>query len=538
MEETVKFTISLIIIIVVSFLYGFGDRQSSKRLLEQVDVTNALISVRVYEKGKPIKGLKKANFRIIENGREMRINACYMGEKQLKPKSKGENFAAKTGISPRLFVLIFNIVDGRLDINTGIDFFFDQILQPNDRLILRTNNFFLKDRRVLNPQAEKKKIKKILRLEMRWARMTMGAMTNTLNLFIKEYEDIINFNATRTGGGGVGVGGERDVDPDGLIEKAVRSFITKYRVLLKEFRKTMIQVPLKEYIHLAAYLQDQKLEKWVLNFCQIARFPQPERNSELEQHIISRGYYLDINAAVNIPGSLPTDNIGKLFVNTGATFHTLLMKYQGESFNDMKGYLEFKTITSSAEGVLRKISKMTGGGVLRSNRLNNLYDNISAQKDIYYVLAYKTRPIPWKKKRRVTVLVNNKNYNLVYDNQKRTRYFRKAENKIITKMKEQRPEIRISRVNAAKGIIKILISDYLLAPDTYPAVGKILVRLQVLDEKSKVVVDKKRTSETMKQRLFFSIKLSQLEKGHYDVVVMVHDLLTGKEDLAVQEVLI
>ncbi len=105
-------------------------------------------------------------------------------------------------------------------------------------------------------------------------------------------------------------------------------------------------------------------------------------------------------------------------------------------------------------------------------------------------------------------------------------------------MREQRPEIRISRVNAAKGIIKILISDYLLDPDTYPAVGKILVRLQVLDDKSKVVVDKKRTSETMKQRLFLSIKLSQLEKGHYDVVVMVHDLLTGKEDLAVQEVLI
>ena len=93
-------------------------------------------------------------------------------------------------------------------------------------------------------------------------------------------------------------------------------------------------------------------------------------------------------------------------------------------------------------------------------------------------------------------------------------------------------------MNAGKGTLKILVSDYLLDPDTFPSMGKVAVRLQVLDENSKIVMDKKKSNETMKQRLFFNIKLSDLEKGNYDVVVMVHDLLTGKEDLAVQEVLI
>jgi hypothetical protein len=153
-------------------------------------------------------------------------------------------------------------------------------------------------------------------------------------------------------------------------------------------------------------------------------------------------------------------------------------------------------------------------------------------------LAYKTIQLPWKKKRNVTVQVDKKKYDIVYDDQKRSRFFRKTKNKILTKKKEQNPEIRIDRVNAGKGTLKILVSDYLLDPDRFPSMGKIAVRLQVLNENSKVVLDKKKSNETIKQRLFFSIKLSELEKGNYDIVIIVHDLLTGKEDLAIQEVLI
>jgi len=529
-----KFTWLLILILIISFFYCFGDRQPSKRLLEQVEVTNALISVRVYDKGKPVRGLKTENFSIIENGKKMKINTCYMEKKQLKVRVNVEDFEGKTGVSPRLFVLIFNIADDRLDINTGIDFFFDKILLPNDRLIVRTNNFFLKDRRILDPQAEKKKIKKILRLEMRFARMTMSAMRNTLKLFITEFQDYISINASRSGGGG----GGGAADPDGLIEKGVRTFVLKYRILLKEFKKTLIQIPLKEYIQLAVYLQDQKLGKWVLNFHQIARFPQPLHNTTFGERLHEYRYYLDMISEINMPQSMPGNNIGKLFINTGATFHTLLMKYQGESFNDMEDYLTYNPLTNTAEGVLRKISRLTGGKVLRSNRVKDLYDKISAKEDIYYVLAYKTRRLSWKKKRKVTVRVDNKNYDIVYDNQKRTRFFRKTENKILTKKKMQNPEIRINQVNAAKGTLKILVSDYLLDPDTFPSVGRVVVRLQILDENSKVVMDKKKSNETIKQRVFFSIKLSQLEKGNYDIVIIVLDLLTGKEDLAIQEVFI
>lgn len=534
-----KFTVGLIIIITLSLFYsfGFGDRQTSKRLLEQVEVTNTLISVRVYDNGKPVKGLKKNNFRIVENGKEMKLNACYMETKQLKPVAGGENFDAKTGVSPRLFVLIFNITDDRLDINTGVDFFFDHILRPNDRLILRTNNFFLKDRRVLDPLAEKRKIKKILRLEMKWARMTMSGMLNTLKLFVGEYNDYMAVIVNRSGGGD----DESVTDPYGLIEKAIRSFVLKYRVLLAEFKRSLIQIPLKEYISLAAYLEDQKLEKWVLNFYQVARFPQPELNSGLRQKLHALGYYLGLVSDINMPSwNLPTDSIGKLFINTGATFHTILMKYKGESFIDdrLRGYLAYSPLTNDAEEVLRKISRMTGGNVLRSNRIKDLYDNITDQEDVYYVLAYKTRKLPWEKKRKVTVSLDNKNYQVLYDNQERSRSFRKRENKILTKMGKQGPEIRIRRANAEKGLLKILVSDYLLDPDTYPSIGKVMVRLQIMDEQSKVVLDKKKTNETTKQQLFFSIKLSQLTGGQYDVVVIVHDLLTGKQDLAVQEVFI
>ena len=525
--------ISILVMTISSFLC-FGERKSSKRLLEEVEVTNALISVRVYKKGKPVEGLEKKNFRLIENGKEIKINTCYMEKKILKLKSGIKNFDAETGISPRLFVLIFNISDDRLDIDSGVDLFFDKILRPNDRLIVRTNNFFLKDRRVLDPQAEKKKIKKFLRLEMKWARLTMSSMKNTLNLFISELVGFKGMKSVRSGGGGAG--GEKD--PDGMEEKAIRSFILNYRALIMEFKKTMIQIPLNEYIQLAAYLEKQNLEKWVLNYHQIPRFPQPNHDTDLGERIHNQRYYLDLISEINTPVSLPLNNIGKLFINTGATFHTILMKYQGESFYDMGGYLADVPLVNTAEGVLRKISRLTGGKVLRTNRIEDLFDKVSNKEDIYYVLAYKTRPLSWKKKRKVTVLVDNKNYDVVYDNQKRSRYFRKIENKIATRMKKQRPQIRINQVEDAKGILRILVSDYQLSSTTYPAIGKVQVRLQILDENSTVVMDKQKTNETVKKRLLFNIKLSELKKGQYDVVVMVHDLLTGKQDLTIQEVLI
>ena len=541
--------------------FVYADNHAHKRIFEKVDVTNALITLRVYDKGKPVTGLKMSDFMVVENGMEQQITECYMKKKQFQVETEGAANGVKRrpALVPRLYVLIFNISDYRLNINTGVDYFFDRVLRINDRLMVMTNRFFLQDHLVLDPQAERKRVKKLINVEMVWAKSTMNEIEKTLKSFIDEYNDFITIRDIRSTdglsragggagggntGGGDGTGGANQNvnasdDPDGIERDAISQFVAKYINFVKETKKSFLHIPLREYIGLAAYLTEKKMEKWVLNFFQIPRFPQPEINSQFEEKIRANGFSMDILTAIMIPEETEVNSIGKLFVNTGATFHTLLMKYEGDLFNDyLRNYLSYRPITNDSEGVLRKISRMTGGDVVRSNQLKKFYDKISKEEDIYYVLAYKTNPLTVNKKRNVIVFVNNKNYKVLYDNQKRSMNFFQAQNSFLNAQQSKAPQIRLNGVNYGDRTLKILVSGFKIDATARPTAGHVQVRLQFLDQRSKVVMDKEKSMKSPEPRMHMAVKLSELGRGEYDVVIMVKDMVTGMEDLAIQEVAI
>ncbi|UCH95196.1 MAG: hypothetical protein JSV88_33815 [Candidatus Aminicenantes bacterium] len=543
--------IALIIILIFPCFVGSEDIYKHKPILEEVEVTNMLLTVRVYDKGKPVKGLKRSDFRILENGKEQEINECYLRMKHLnieKDASTGD-FNREPAVVPRLFVLIFNISDYRLNINDGVDYFFDRVLRPNDRLMIMTNRFFLNDHLVLDPRAEKRRAKKILKIEMIHAKSTINEIEKTLKSYIDEYNDFMTIRNMRNENIGENSGGNQggdsggnennnqNEDPEGIEISAITHFVLQYCNFVKEIKKSFLRIPLKEYIGLAAYLWEQKLEKWVLNFYQIPRFPQPDINSEFEEKIRASGYAMDILNAVMMPEETETNSIAQLFVNTGATFHTLLMKYEGNLFNDdLRNYLAYRPITNDSEGILRKISRMTGGKVIRSNQIKKFYDKISMKEDIYYVLAYKTKRGIGNKKRKVTVLVKNKNYKVIYDNQRRSRNFRQEEKKLLTNQNEKVPQIRLRDVDYGDGILKILVSDFKIDTTLQPRAGHVKVLLHFLDERSKLVMAKEKSIKSPEPQMHMAINLSLLKKGNYEVIVMVKDLVTGIQDLAIQEV--
>lgn len=547
-------TIALLVCLLAQAAPADGGTSKQKRLLEEVQVTNALVTVRVFHKGKPVDNLQKNHFKIFENGKLRNVNSAYMKRKQLKTGPRGQNAPGTEVRLPRLFVLVFNISDYRLNIFPAVQRFFNEIVRPGDRLIVMSNRFFLKDHKIYDPAAEKRRIIKIIEIEMKYAKGTVNEIEKTVNSFIDEYNDLIAIKNARaaleTGTANNSQQSQNnsaqpdDSDPDGLEQTAIKQFVAKYCTYVVEVKNSFLKIPLQDYIELAEYLKEQKLEKWVLNFYQIPRFPQPDFNTDFERKIRQYGHSMDVLNALVESQNLPINAISRAFVNSGATFNTVLMKYQGEAFENLASQMSYSPLSNDSESILRRISKLTGGTVMRTNNLDSFYEKVSAKEDIYYVLAYNTQKSnAGKKKVRVQVWDNTqRNYKVLYDNKKRTRAYRKAEKKIMAAKQDENPVIRLNHVIYGGGILRLMVSNYKMnrqvPPNNTAPPGNFRVRLQILNQRSRVVSYKEKAIETAENQVFVGIKLNELTAGHYDAIVMVEDILTGEQDLAIQEVVI
>lgn len=497
------------------------NNQENKRILEEVDVTNVVVTVRVQHKNKLVDGLKKEDFILTEDGKEKEVTTFFKEKKKLEIEHTVKQTIADEGVPRRIFVLLFNIADDQINFKEPVDLFFDQVLRPNDRLVIITNKYYIKDHVVLDVNGEKQRLLELLRLETVQARKFKNDMIQTMVSFIKEY----NFNNINI----------RQTDKDPLM----RQFLFKYKNYLEEYRLRLFQIDTKDYLELADHLKRQNGEKWILNFYQIARFLQPRPNSDFERGLALRGFLIDLNEVLKLTHSKMSKDIGGLFANTGATCHTLLLKSNNEVYNrDISGALIYDTISMKSEGILKTISNMTGGKVIRSNDTPAFYIKVSEVEDVSYVLSFKSNHKPGKQKPLLQVKVNKPGYHVFYDNQKRNLEFLYAEAKFYEKKKKANPEIRIRNLSFIKGSLNIPIAHYKMVQKGKDKKATVKIRLQVLDKDSKSILDRGTTAELVTDQFEFNIKMNKLKPGKYDVLIMVRDQLTGKEDLAIKSVAI
>ncbi|MCP4215209.1 MAG: hypothetical protein GY765_11155, partial [bacterium] len=111
--------------------------------IEEVNVVNVRIPVRVYRNKLPVSGLKKEDFAVFVNGKKTVINGFFEVKKKLgKPLGNTEE-SREHAPPPRLFVLIFNVSDYHIKLEKHIDTVFRDIFRPGDRYMVMTNNYFL-----------------------------------------------------------------------------------------------------------------------------------------------------------------------------------------------------------------------------------------------------------------------------------------------------------------------------------------------------------------------------------------------------------
>lgn len=519
---------------------GFGSPQD--KIVEEVEVTAAEVPVRVFHKGEPVTHLQKNDFKLFIGDRETSITGFYQLRKKINLPSQ----------NPRLFVLMFNVVDYNLDIDNTLDRFFNLILRPNDRIMIISNHFYLNDIMVVDPQMEREKVKSILKLEKNRTEQKLKMLEINLRSLVRKYKDRTRRNV-------------------GHKQANANDFINDYLTLVKEFKTLYLNMAAEKYIRLAQYLHKQTVDKWVLGFYQIGRFFKPKFGSQFFQDLMNAGeddsgftsfeafrVYEKMQAATTEQdNTLPMEDLVKLYAGTGATFHTVMMKQGDFVRSEFAGDLKYVNVVAESFELLKKLAVQTGGKLYNADEIDIFYQYMVTAEDIHYILTYDPNTPVKKKKRKqpphLKVTVEHPNYRVFYDDKKRGGYFRRV-------MKRQRlsvpiPRIRIDYVVFENQMLSFVVSNFKIKdnpqntaknPSTENSgaetgMVKLPVRIQVFNSDSKSLFDGVQMfqlgeSDARGGRVKLQVQFPRVPPGDYDLFIWVGDPLTGKRDLAIKPV--
>jgi hypothetical protein len=516
----------------ISLLQG----QAHKKIVEKVVVENIEIPVRVFQGTQPVGGLKKEDFRLYVNGKPREINGFYQLRKKLADDSSrdaGSFLGNQPSAPPRLFVLIYNLSAYTQDLTSQLNTLFERIIRPKDRIMVITNNFFITEWEVINEEKAKEKILNVLDKEIRKLKQELIVFENELRSIAAVLKSRLQ-------------------DSEGIVAQTptpiLYDFFINYQFILEDIKEKYLSIPLDQYIKISEYLKSQEGEKWVINFYQLGRLPLLDDLGEINR-IISRlgddgtstnslegggetpqeirqviqDFYLNFINRVKMIDNLFVDDIGKAFINSGATFHTQLLLPLVRSFSPD---FRYQTITTESENILRTLSKLTGGSIFSSNRTEKFIKDITSKEDISYVLTYVPNTGKKRKKPKVNIKVKNNNYRVVFDDQRRLKSFKT----MMTRLTQNYKDIEIESLSCNDNLVTFKLKNIEVVQYEGEKFWAVQSRIKILDNHSRLITGFQKVFKGIKGEGegTIQVKLPSLTGGRYYVVLEVKDLFSLK----------
>jgi len=498
---------------------SFLSAQEPAKLHERVDVIASEIPVRVFMKGHPVDGLQVSDFHLFVDDREIPIAGLSVNRKTLSDPT-GEDH-------PRLFVLLFNVVDQQMDFHEALSTCFNSILRSGDRLIVATNRFFLPERQVENPDTEKESILKIISMERKWARRNVQALENKLSL---EMTDIRQRLA--------------EGDQDYIIQTLLPRFIASYRRYVEEHLGEGLSLDANQYLRLSKYLQEQDAEKWVISFFQRGSIPLIRRNGNLYRILLQmqrenlsndsemKGMNLfdflqELEVGVQMNEKGDERDIAKAMIQAGAVFHLVLLNpVKAERYLDD---FAWKPVTTSTEQVLHEAVTLTGGTEIYDNRFPRFFNSLKNEVDIEYHLLYTPISLERKTGRKIRVVTGNPDHTVLYDDQERELYLRRLDEQISGESLQP----KIERVSIEDGLLSFYVRLQRSLPEQKADPHSVNIRLRIINERAETILDRSRPFTIKNGVESVQVRLPELKKGEYDLLIEATETKKGKKDLVI-----
>ena len=355
----------------------------SKDIQHEAVAVNIEVPVRVFKGDTFIDNLTINDFEVYEDGVLQKIDALYLIKKTMierEEKPRETQVLIKPNIA-RHFILVFEVINWLPLINDSIEFFFDEVYQPGDTLIITTPIKTYRLKKEMLVQMPKSQIcdqfKSILKTDILKGNMEYKSLIREIKSFEK------------TGGmmtGSYLVTGRYKVD---LFNQ-----IKNYKYFDEQKLKTFVE-----------YLKNIEGQKHVFLFYQREESPFPSGLDEFAKY--SKDSTFDV------------DLIKQIFSDSKIATHFLFLTNKLEEHADVEymdgNRLDTADVSFQVFNAFNEIAKTTGGISYASANPFAAFKRASDASENYYLLYYSPKDYKSDGKfRNIKIKVKGKKYRVLH----------------------------------------------------------------------------------------------------------------------------
>jgi len=505
MKKRITGAAFLIIFVLLSGSF-FGQQEIER---EYVQVMNIEMLVRVMKDGRPLAGLQKGEFTLIENGRKQEINGFLEVHRRITPGETVEELkTAKEARPGRLFLLFFWINEPTVKVDEVLDYFFKSIYREGDRVILADQRHSLEINSTTEKEAKVEEFKTGLLVFGRELRVVRERFKLDIESYLQEYVSSI-------------VKEKPSNDPNKPLElsRAAKTLVAQYTQLLKEYR-LQNQTPNVERLEaLTRSLEVIDADKWALVFFQHDSLPLFDiEKLKLENFQLQLGVAINEIEKANRDLLFPVevfslaDSLRTSFIQANTQFHLLLLdsRQAPAAADATSGFAVVNPfpVVSNWEETFRQMTAATGGKIMDGNRMKEALAEVANREDVYYVLTY--APTEGKsRERRVDINVKRDGVKVIHG--------RRVE-------MENLPEIKLAAIEEVPGKVLLTLENFYMIGQGEQRSGLVRVSLSAAreDEKPQILLRGLEIATTGSVEIPVT-----LQPGRYRLAVQVVDCLTG-----------
>ena len=376
---------------------------SSQIEQHQLTVRNVVVPVRAYDKNDFVDSLTIDDFELYENGILQKIEALHLTDKTELSRTEGA-----TGFIPQVsrnYYLLFQLIDYNPKLKEAIDYFFSEVMLPEDNLTIMTplKNYTLPSGALEKYSREEisKEMNEILRKDVK-----IGSSN-----YISVFRDLKRLAQSISGSG------------DDPLESSfsIEFLLPRYRESLQNMEKLRV-VDEKWFLLFAQQLKRLSGQKNVFFFYQ--REFRPEISGTVYDRIQS-GYQdkpdvlaqvTELFAFYRRESAWDANRIKQAFADSSIDFHFLFMDKRPESAIGI-------TMREQSEDVFNtflEVTKATGGLIRTSQNPAAGFKDAVNSTECCYFLFYSPKDYQQDGKfKKIEVRVKNKDYTIKH----RTGYY-------------------------------------------------------------------------------------------------------------------
>ncbi len=416
----------LFVPLLTSSLITSQKKEKEQEIQEEAIAINIEVPVRVYKGNKFVENLSIKDFILYEDGKRQKIEAVYLiKERSIKRREsvekeeiiRKEELEEKLALKePKHFILVFEMVDYMPKIKGTIEYFFQNVMQPEDTLQVVTplNNYNM------NKDSFKMKSKEditdtlisLIKMDVRKGNMEYRAI-------IKELKKIARSVA-------IAITGPGSNEEKGLMEwGVVKSWESADSLpyLLSVYRSYLAQLEAlrginqKALIDFGKSLKNTDGQKHIFLLYQREFIPQvnprvlSQYMSEIQANPTSQMDIISLMEFFKRDTSLDTNLVKQAYAEPSVSAHFMFVTKSAEQ----EYAIRMQEHSEDVFGAFRELALATGGKVESSSDPEYLFQQAADASENYYLLYYTPKNyIADGKFKEIKVKVKDKKYKVTH----------------------------------------------------------------------------------------------------------------------------